>query len=77
MAVDKIRNEIGYQRENQTNIERAGNWLTDSGLFLGLTLTSTARQRGDCSGVAASRLRLVGSCCSFQSVSNMQTVCIS
>ena len=31
MAVDKIRNEIGYQRENQTNIERAGNWLTDSG----------------------------------------------
>ena len=31
MAVDNIRNEIGYQRENQTNIERAGNWLTDSG----------------------------------------------
>ena len=33
MAVDKIRNEIGYQRENQTNIERAGNWLTDSGIW--------------------------------------------
>lgn len=31
MAVDNIRNEIGYQRENQTNIEQAGNWLTDSG----------------------------------------------
>lgn len=31
MAVDKIRNEIGCQRENQTNLGRAGNRLTDSG----------------------------------------------
>ena len=36
MAVDNIRNEIAYQRENQTNIERAGNWLTDSGFIQAL-----------------------------------------
>ena len=40
MAADEIRQEIGYQRENQTNIGWAGNRLTDSDKYIPESVTN-------------------------------------